>query len=134
MSDCRCDADDVGYHADDLHRANKGASVVGATNRAALVTRAALTLWCHYYPEGEWGWMVLVSAFISNVLTAGMQASWFVLAARHGRSIVAHWPSSPPLQGTGARRRNSLINYVYCALPDSKHQQIWSHFCLHLAL
>ena len=71
-------------------------------NRAAMVTRAALTLWCHYYPEGEWGWMVLTSGSISIMLTTGFQLSLPARSSHHASSSVSDWPSSLQQQGTAA--------------------------------
>lgn len=71
-------------------------------NRAPMVTRAALTLWCHYYPEGEWGWMVLTSGSISILLTTGFQLSLPARSAYHAPSYVSDWPSSLQQQGTAA--------------------------------
>ena len=80
-------------------------------NRAAMVTRAALTLWCHYYPEGEWGWMVLISGSMSILLTTGFQLSFPARSFYNASSSISDWPTSLHQQGTAAclpfsKRRN----------------------------
>ncbi|XP_046638831.1 monocarboxylate transporter 2-like isoform X4 [Daphnia pulicaria] len=42
-------------------------------NAPTMVTRAALTLWCQYYLEGGWGWVVLGASVVSTMLTFGCQ-------------------------------------------------------------
>ncbi|CAG9822952.1 unnamed protein product [Phaedon cochleariae] len=54
-----------------------GADEVQASRTVRLVAdlRQLLTLKQHYYPEGGWGWVVLVCAVIVHVLAHGMVAS-----------------------------------------------------------
>jgi hypothetical protein len=37
------------------------------------------TIWTHYYPEGGWGWVVLVVATLVQMLNHGLQLSFGVL-------------------------------------------------------
>ena len=39
----------------------------------------------HYYPEGNWGWVIAACCFLANVFTTGLQLSFGVLQV--GRSI-----------------------------------------------
>ena len=43
----------------------------------------------HYYPEGGWGYIVLLSAFLANVLAHGLQLSFGVLLL----AIQRRWAS-----------------------------------------
>lgn len=59
---------------------------------APLSARKRATLQRHYYPEGDWGWIVLATAVAVHVLNHGFQLSSAVtlqLAAdRHGQTAV----------------------------------------------
>lgn len=44
-------------------------------NDVTLDARKAATLYRHYYPEGGWGWVVLVCSVLVHVLTLGLQLS-----------------------------------------------------------
>ncbi|CAN7989558.1 unnamed protein product, partial [Ixodes hexagonus] len=41
--------------------------------------KIAATIRQHYYPEGGWGWVVLVCVFLVNSLTWGLQLNYGVL-------------------------------------------------------
>ena len=36
----------------------------------------------HYYPEGNWGWVIAACCFLANVFTTGLQLSFGVLQVR----------------------------------------------------
>lgn len=44
-------------------------------NDVTLDARKAATLYRHYYPEGGWGWIVLICSVLVHVLTLGLQLS-----------------------------------------------------------
>lgn len=48
-----------------------------------LAALKASTLHRHYYPEGNWGWVIVIVAFINIFLTHGLQlsSSLFLLPA-----------------------------------------------------
>lgn len=48
-----------------------------ASRAARLVAdlRQLLTLKQHYYPEGGWGWIVVICAFLVHILSYGLQTS-----------------------------------------------------------
>ena len=39
----------------------------------------------HYYPEGNWGWVIMVCSFLANVFTTGLQLSFGVL------QVILYW-------------------------------------------
>ena len=49
----------------------------------------AATIRQHYYPEGGWGYVVLLSAFLVNILAHGLQLSFGVLLL----AVQRRWPS-----------------------------------------
>lgn len=55
----------------------------------AAELKQLLTLRQHYYPEGNWGWLVMVAGFCVQALTHGLQLSYAVqldvIARRFGR-------------------------------------------------
>ncbi|XP_039287915.1 uncharacterized protein LOC111049387 [Nilaparvata lugens] len=54
--------------------------------------RQLLTLKQHYYPEGGWGWVVLLTAFLVQLLTHGLHTASGVLLSetvnRFGREVA----------------------------------------------
>ena len=73
---------------DEPNSANSAATVVSA--RTARKRRIA-GIFQHYYPEGGWGYVVLISAFLSQFLASGLQIGFLVLipyaAKRYNASI-----------------------------------------------
>ena len=63
-----------------------------------VVTRGALTLWCHYYPEGGWGWLVLIAASGSHVLPYGTQLALLGFLYK-ARGVIIDWPLNTSFQG-----------------------------------
>ena len=47
------------------------------------------TIWTHYYPEGGWGWVVLVVATLVQMLNHGLQLSFGVLLL----AVAARYPN-----------------------------------------
>ena len=41
----------------------------------------------HYYPEGNWGWVIAACCFLANVFTTGLQLSFGVLQVRQRRQM-----------------------------------------------
>jgi len=37
--------------------------------------RKVITLWQNYYPEGQWGWIIILCAFIVHSINHGIQLS-----------------------------------------------------------
>lgn len=60
--------------------------------KTTLTARKAQTLYRHYYPEGGWGWTVLVVCVLVSILDHGMQLSAAVLvgpaSVKYGVSAV----------------------------------------------
>lgn len=63
-----------------------------ASSRLVAELRQLLTLKQHYYPEGGWGWCVVVVALIVQMLAHGLQGSSGILVhemtRKFGPSIV----------------------------------------------
>lgn len=49
--------------------------------------RQLMTLRQHYYPEGGWGWVLVVVAFIVQCLSHGLQLSFGILLLHIGKKI-----------------------------------------------
>ena len=65
-------------------------SVTSSTTRKRREKEVkAATIRQHYYPEGGWGYIVLLSAFLANVLAHGLQLSFGVLLL----AIQRRWAS-----------------------------------------
>ena len=65
-------------------------SVTSSTTRKRREKEVkAATIRQHYYPEGGWGYVVLLSAFLVNILAHGLQLSFGVLLV----AIQRRWPS-----------------------------------------
>nr|CAH0112082.1 unnamed protein product [Daphnia galeata] len=89
------------------------ASTGNLDNAPTMVTRAALTLWCQYYLEGGWGWVVLSASVVSTLLTFGCQ--WTIVDYL-SRTAISDWKFST-LQKV--KRDGRLI---YNCRPDSSSQ------------
>ena len=61
---------------DEGNSANSAATVVSA--RTARKRRIA-GIFQHYYPEGGWGYVVLICAFFSHFLASGLQVGFLIL-------------------------------------------------------
>ena len=61
---------------DEANSANSAATVVSA--RTARKRRIA-GIFQHYYPEGGWGYVVLICAFFSQFLASGLQVGFLIL-------------------------------------------------------
>ena len=61
---------------DEANSANSAATVVSA--RTTRKRRIA-GIFQHYYPEGGWGYVVLICAFLSQFLASGLQLGFLVL-------------------------------------------------------
>jgi hypothetical protein len=44
-----------------------------------FVLRTAGRLWQHYYPEGGWGWVIILCSVLVHILTHGLQLSFSVM-------------------------------------------------------
>lgn len=44
----------------------------------AAELKQLMTMRQHYYPEGNWGWIVLIAGFFVQILTHGLQLSYAV--------------------------------------------------------
>ena len=65
---------------------NSAATVISA--RTARKRRIA-GIFQHYYPEGGWGYVVLLSAFLSQILAQGLQLGMLVLMPYASRRFHA---------------------------------------------
>jgi hypothetical protein len=71
-------------------------AAAAATNAAAAATNLLLrkhqiaSIFQHYYPEGDWGYVILVCTFLVQVCAHGIQLSYGVL----GSAIVRRWRMS----------------------------------------
>ena len=71
---------------DENNSVNSAATVVSA--RTARKRRIA-GIFQHYYPEGGWGYVVLLSAFFSQILAQGLQLGMLVLMPYASRRFHA---------------------------------------------
>ena len=71
---------------DEANSVNSSATVVSA--RTARKRRIA-GIFQHYYPEGGWGYVVLLCAFLSQVLAQGLQLGMLVLMPYAARRFHA---------------------------------------------
>ncbi|CAG0920204.1 unnamed protein product [Notodromas monacha] len=63
-----------------LHVRNPGVVSSAVSGRLMVVQPGKkATIWTHYYPEGGWGWVVLVCATLVHMLSHGLQLSFGVL-------------------------------------------------------
>lgn len=51
----------------------------------AAELKQLMTLRQHYYPEGHWGWLVLIAGFCVQVVTHGLQLAYAVQLEEIGR-------------------------------------------------
>ena len=63
-----------------------------------VISRAALTLCCHYYPEGGWGWVVLTAGSAAHFIANGLHWSYPQLAI-HAPPAITDWSPWPQRQG-----------------------------------
>ena len=61
---------------DEANSANSAATVVSA--RTARKRRIA-GIFQHYYPEGGWGYVILICAFLSHFLANGLQLGFLII-------------------------------------------------------
>ena len=63
----------------------------------------------HYYPEGGWGFVVVIVAVIVQIITHGLQLSFGVLIL----AIKRRWPNADYVQMS---KYLLVLPYVYYAL------------------
>ncbi|KAK9874571.1 hypothetical protein WA026_005404 [Henosepilachna vigintioctopunctata] len=94
-----------------------GADEPPASRAARLVAdlRQLLTLKQHYYPEGGWGWVVLVIAFIIHVLNQGLITSigmlYLEILRKFGPNVAAGWLGA---MSTGVALLISPVTIAFC--------------------
>ena len=71
---------------DEGNSSNSAATVVSA--RTARKRRIA-GIFQHYYPEGGWGYVILLAAFLSQFLAHGMQLGFLILLPFASRRYAA---------------------------------------------
>ena len=52
---------------------------VATRKKKAVQEKKNATIRQHYYPEGGWGFVILICALIANILSHGLQLSFGVL-------------------------------------------------------
>ncbi|KAK3923033.1 Monocarboxylate transporter 9 [Frankliniella fusca] len=84
-----------------------------SSTRLAAELRQLLTLKQHYYPEGGWGWVVLWTGALGQLLGPGLQGAAGVLGQEADRRFgVSHSAGRE-----GGRERNALVAEVKTGLP-----------------
>ncbi|XP_076048484.1 uncharacterized protein LOC143029621 [Oratosquilla oratoria] len=69
--------------------------------------RKYLTLYQHYYPEGGWGWVVLIMASLTHVLTTGIQGAYGSLMT------ALPPPVAPAMQPIAGESRTTFCGCCY---------------------
>lgn len=91
-----------------VRKTRSGASSSGSSTKPSLSSRLdnlkISTIRQHYYPEGGWGWVVCVCAFLINMLTYGLLLSYGIFS----REVVKEFGEEYTEQ-TG----ECNINYIY---------------------
>ena len=82
----KCEADKINIQ-DEPNSSNSAATVVSA--RTARKRRIA-GIFQHYYPEGGWGYVILISAFLSQFLAHGMQFGFLIILPFASRRYSAN--------------------------------------------
>jgi hypothetical protein len=106
----------VGSYSEPLRR-----GVGGGTRLVAAEVRQLLTLKQHYYPEGGWGWVVVVVGMLVQLLSHGLHVASGVLVGevvrRFGGGVVTPAGEYKGCGGSACFYLPSAFQFIFCFVP-----------------
>jgi len=110
--------------------------IISASGQPVIVTpldqklKDWRTLKQHYYPEGGWGWLVVIVAVLANIIAFGMQMGLAVLFINNSgrfsvrRLMIGHWAPVTGWLGALSPSITSLMSPVTIALCRRKSTRL----------
>ena len=90
------------------------------------------TLKQHYYPEGGWGWVIMLVALLTNVISSGMQIGLAVLFINNSgsltvrRLVINYWAPVTGWLGASSTSVTLLVSPIIIAFCRRKSTRLTS--------